>query len=134
MEQVMQLDNRANSLRLQYQEISAKLLSAQNSARMAQEQKGERLSVIEPPEVPDTPISPNRPLLIVGGIAVGLALGLLLALILEFVLRPIRGVDQISRLGLDPLAVVPTFTPDRPRRVRRPLASARAGGPQLAES
>jgi uncharacterized protein involved in exopolysaccharide biosynthesis len=118
-EQVMQLDNRANSLRLQFQDVSAKLLSAQNSARMAQEQKGERLSVVEPPVVPDTPTSPNRPLLIGGGIVAGLGLGILLALMLEFVLRPIRGVDQISGMGLEPLAVIPTFVPDKPRTARR---------------
>jgi polysaccharide biosynthesis transport protein len=119
MEQVMQLDNRANSLRLQLQDVSAKLLSAQNSARMAQEQKGERLSVVDPPVVPDSPTSPNRPLLILGGLGAGLGLGLLLALMLEFVLRPIRGVDQISGMGLEPLAVVPTFAPDRPRSTAR---------------
>jgi capsular polysaccharide biosynthesis protein len=111
----MQLDNRANTLRLQYQDISQKLLSAQNSARMAQEQKGERLSVIDPPVVPDKPTSPNRLLLIIGGIVGGLGLGLALALMLELILRPIRGVDQIGSMGLEPLAVVPTFSPDRPK-------------------
>jgi uncharacterized protein involved in exopolysaccharide biosynthesis len=116
MEQVMQLDNRANTLRLQYQDVSQKLLSAQNSARMAQEQKGERLSIVDPPVVPDKPTSPNRLLLILGGLFGGLGLGLVLALMLELVLRPIRGVDQIGGMGLEPLAVVPTFTPDRPRR------------------
>jgi uncharacterized protein involved in exopolysaccharide biosynthesis len=116
MEQVMQLDNRANTLRLQYQDVSQKLLSAQNSARMAQEQKGERLSVIDPPVVPDKPTSPNRLLLIIGGIIGGLGLGLGLALMLELILRPVRGVDQIGAMGLEPLAVVPTFSPDRPKR------------------
>jgi hypothetical protein len=133
MEQVMQLDNRANSLRLQYQEVSAKLMSAQNSARMAQEQKGERLTVVDPPVVPDSPTSPNRPLLIGGGFAAGLALGLLLAMILEFVLRPIRGIDEIGGMGLEPLAVIPTFSPDKVRSARRnPMRSGR-GSPRMNE-
>jgi uncharacterized protein involved in exopolysaccharide biosynthesis len=134
MEQVMQLDNRANSLRLQYQDVSGKLMSAQNSARMAQEQKGERLTVVEPPVVPDRPVSPNRPLLIAGGIVGGLGLGLLLAMLLEFVLRPIRGVDQISGMGLEPLAVVPTFSPDVAKKGRRFASRSKAGPGRLAEA
>ncbi|WP_051273074.1 GumC family protein [Sphingomonas phyllosphaerae] len=113
-EEVSQLEARASTLRNQLSEISGNVLRAQNSARMAQEQKGERLSVIDPPSAPDKPVSPNRLLLIGGGIGGGLALGLVLALALEFLLRPIRGVSQIQSLGLEPLALVPTFVPDLP--------------------
>jgi uncharacterized protein involved in exopolysaccharide biosynthesis len=120
-EEVSQLEARANGLRDQLREISGNVLRAQNSARMAQEQKGERLSVVDPPSAPDKPVSPNRLLLIGGGIGAGLGLGLVLALALEFLMRPIRGVGQLQGLGLEPLALVPTFTPDlapgeKPRR------------------
>ncbi|GAA4222773.1 Wzz/FepE/Etk N-terminal domain-containing protein [Sphingomonas endophytica] len=113
-EQVSQLEARATTLRDQLREVSGNVLRAQNSARMAQEQKGERLSVIDPPSAPDKPVSPNRLLLIGGGIAGGLGLGVVLALVLEFLLRPIRGVGQIQSLGLEPLALVPTFVADLP--------------------
>jgi uncharacterized protein involved in exopolysaccharide biosynthesis len=119
MEQVMQLDARAANLRTQLNDVSANVLKAQNSARMAQEQKGERLSVVDPPSAPDKPVSPNRLLLIGGGAGAGLGLGLVLALLLEFLLRPIRGVDQIRALGLETLSVVPTFVPDLPAGTRR---------------
>ena len=66
-EQAMQLENRATTLRTQYQTISENLLKAQNSARMASEQRAERLSLVEPANLPDHPFSPNRPLLIGGG-------------------------------------------------------------------
>ncbi|MFK3891071.1 GumC family protein [Sphingomonas sp. NPDC079357] len=113
-EEVSQLEARASTLRDQLREVSGNVLRAQNSARMAQEQKGERLSVIDPPSAPDKPVSPNRLMLIGGGIAGGLGLGIVLALALEFLLRPIRGVGQIQSLGLEPLALVPTFAPDLP--------------------
>jgi len=113
-EQVSQLEARATTLRDQLREVSGNVLRAQNSARMAQEQKGERLSVIDPPSAPYKPVSPNRLLLIGGGIAGGLGLGVVLALVLEFLLRPIRGVGQIQSLGLEPLALVPTFVADLP--------------------
>ena len=44
----MQLENRVSTLRTQYQQISENLLKAQNSARMATEQRAERLSLVEP--------------------------------------------------------------------------------------
>ncbi|KQN91015.1 hypothetical protein ASE95_12180 [Sphingomonas sp. Leaf231] len=125
-EEVSQLEARAAGLRDQLREISGNVLRAQNSARMAQEQKGERLTVVDPPSAPDKPVSPNRLMLIGGGIGGGLGLGLVLALAVEFLFRPIRGVGQIQGLGLEPLALVPTFTPDLPpgekprRRFRLP--------------
>ncbi|MBW6530825.1 lipopolysaccharide biosynthesis protein [Sphingomonas sp. RRHST34] len=112
MEQVNQLEARASGLRDQLKDITGNVLRAQNSARMAQEQKGERLTVVDPPASPDRPVSPNRLMLIGGGVAGGLGLGLVLALALEFLMRPIRGVDQLKALGLETLTVVPTFTPD----------------------
>ena len=113
-EEVSQLEARANSLRDQLRDVSGNVLRAQNSARMAQEQKGERLSVVDPPSSPDKPTSPNKLMLIGGGVGAGLGLGLVLALALEFLLRPIRGVGQLRALGLETLSLVPTFTPDPP--------------------
>lgn len=110
VEEISQLEARANALREQQREVSTRLLSAQGSARMETEQMGERLSVTDPAVVPDSPISPNRPFLIVGGIAGGLILGLLLALAVELIQRPIRGVrDLEAATGLAPLAVIPTL-------------------------
>ena len=110
MEQVSQLEDRADTLRTQYQGVATKLLAAQSSARMEAEQKGERLSVTDPPVVPEEPLSPNRPLLVLGGIAAGALAGFGLVLLIELMLRPIRGVSQIERLlGSPPLVVVPTL-------------------------
>ena len=107
MEQAMQLENRATTLRNQYQQVSENLLKAQNSARMATEQRAERLSLVEPANLPDHPFSPNRTLLIAGGAAAGLGLGLFLALALELLARPIRSPKQIENLGLPTIGVIP---------------------------
>jgi polysaccharide biosynthesis transport protein len=111
MEQAMQLENRAAVLRSQYQQISENLLKAQNSARMASEQRAERLSLVEPANLPDRPYSPNRLLWITGGAAAGLAIGLLLALGLELLTKPVRSPRQIERLGLPIIGVVPLIKP-----------------------
>ncbi len=110
MERAMQLESRAATLRQQYQDVSTNLLKAQNSARMAVEQRAERLSLVEPPSLPDTPHSPNRPLLIAAGAIAGLLLGLVLALAVEFISRPLRSPVQLHALRLPVLGVVPLLT------------------------
>ncbi len=111
-QQVSQLEGRADILRTQYSSVSANLLKAQGSAQMTQEQKGERLSVIDPPSVPDKPVSPNRPLLILGGAVAGLGIGIVFAMLMEFVMRPVRGAAMIENMGLEPIGIVPTLKPD----------------------
>lgn len=110
LERVNQLQARADGLRTNYERISQQLMSAQAAAQMSSEQRGERLSVIDPPVVPDRPSSPNRLMLIAGGIFGGIGLGLALALAVELLLQPIRGVASLNRLlGVPPMVVVPTM-------------------------
>ena len=116
LEQASQLEDRANALRDQYKNISTDLLKAQNSARMAGEQRAERLSLVEPANLPDHPNWPNRPLLIGAGAAAGLILGLLLALIVEMLTRPLRSPVQIEGMGIPVVGIVPVFNrPDQRR-------------------
>lgn len=119
MERVNQLQSRADGLRANFERVNQQLMAAQSAARMSSEQKGERLTVIDPPVVPDSPSSPNRPLLVAGGIAAGIGLGVLLALAVELVLRPIRGVASLtSLLGVPPMVVVPTMRAEDTRGQR----------------
>jgi uncharacterized protein involved in exopolysaccharide biosynthesis len=108
--QIDQLQKQADSLRDQSRGIGIKLQAAEIQARMESEQKGERLTLADPPVVPDSPIKPNRPLLILGAIVAGLGLGVGLTLLIELLLRPIRGTAAVRHaLGVPPLAVVPDF-------------------------
>ena len=126
MEQAMQLENRATTLRNQYQQVSENLLKAQNSSRMASEQRAERLSLVEPANLPDHPYSPNRLLLIAGGGAIGLLVGLLVALGLELAMKPVRSPKQVERLGLPMIGVVPLLkTKTKSRGVRLPAFLSR---------
>lgn len=110
-QQVQQLQARADILRASLAKVSSNLLTARSMAKLADQQRGERLTLIEPPETPDYPTSPNRPLLIAGGLIGGLAVGLALALLVELILRPIRSARQLTDLvGAPPLAVVPVLS------------------------
>ena len=116
----MQLESQANNLRQQYAKVSTDLLRAQSSARLANEQRAERLSLVEPPNLPDTPHWPNRLLVIGVGAAAGLGLGLVLALLIELLTRPMRSPAQVQSMGLPVLGVVPILqTMQATRRKRR---------------
>jgi uncharacterized protein involved in exopolysaccharide biosynthesis len=105
-----QLQQKLETLYKQYEAVSERLMTAQAGARAANEQLGERLVVVDPPVVPDKPASPNRLLILGGGIAAGLGLGLLLGLGVEMVLQPVRTPGRVARLtGAPTLAMVPVI-------------------------
>jgi len=108
-EQASELESRANALREQYNSVATNLMKAQNGARLASEQRAERLSLVEPPNLPDQPNWPNRPLLIGAGAGAGLVLGLLLALIVELLRRPLRSPSQIEGIGYPVIGIVPIY-------------------------
>src|SRR5579884_482773 len=116
LEQASQLEDRANGLRAQYKSVADDLMKAQNSARMAGEQRAERLSLVEPADLPDHPHWPNRPLLIGGGALAGLVLGLLVALVVELLKRPLRSPVQIEGLGFPVVGIVPIIDRGTKRR------------------
>jgi succinoglycan biosynthesis transport protein ExoP len=122
---VSQLQSQAELYRGSLGKISSALLTARSTAKLTEEQRGERLTLIEPPVAPDTPTSPNRPLLIAGGLALGAMLGVALALLLELVLHPIRSVAAVKAVtGVAPLAVIPKLSARQqqpPKRWRFPF-------------
>lgn len=118
LEKVQQLEARADGLRANYQRVATSLLTAEATAKMESEQKGERLTLIDPPTVPEAPSWPNRPLLIAGGSILGTGIGVGLALLIELFRRPIRGAGAIQGLlGVAPLVVIPTLH-NRPEKAR----------------
>lgn len=109
-QEVQQLQSRAEMLRANLARVSTSLLNARSVSKLTDEQRGERLQLIEPPVTPDHPTSPNRLMLIAGGMVGGLAAGLGLVLLAELILRPIRSAAQLTQLlGEPPLAVVPVL-------------------------
>lgn len=118
-QEVQQLQSRADMLRANLARVSTNLLNARSLSKLGDDQLGERLTLIEPPVTPDRPTSPNRPLLIAGGILGGIAAGLGLVLLIELIQRPIRSAAQLAQaLGEPPLAVVPVLNA-KPSRLAR---------------
>lgn len=118
-QQIADLQLRLTSVNDQYEEVQTRLLAARAGVRAEDEQMSERLSVVEPPVIPDSPSWPDRWLLALGGIGGGLALGLVLAFAIELLLRPIRGPAALYNImGATPLGVIPVVTPKTVKKRR----------------
>jgi uncharacterized protein involved in exopolysaccharide biosynthesis len=123
--------NREESVR-KHMEIMSRLLEAEVSKALEIQRKGERFSLIDPPDLPEKPEKPNRPAIILLGAILALAGGIGSGAAFEELDRSIRSGNHLSRLaGLPPLAVIP-YVPNqedlqRMVRRRRRIAAAGAG-------
>lgn len=125
-QQLGELQQRLTALNERYEQVQNQLMAARAGVRAEDEQMAERLSVIEPPVIPDQPSWPNRLLIAAIGIGGGIGLGFMLALAVEFLLRPIRDPAALKAiLGAPPLGIIPVIevTSKRPQSWRRFLPS-----------
>ncbi|WP_130003294.1 GumC family protein [Qipengyuania thermophila] len=119
-QQLANIQQELSGLNTQYQDVQQRLTLARAGVKAEDEQIAERLSVVEPPVVPDEPVWPNRWLLLGLSLGGGLALGIVLALAVEMIFRPIRDPDSLAAVtGEGPLAVIPALS--RPAGRRRGL-------------
>ena len=96
------------------------LLQKQNESVMATDlekrQQGEQFRVLDPPNLPERPTFPNRPMFAAGGLAGGLTIGLGLIFLLELKENLIRNEkDVVFYLELPILTQIPSID-DAPRR------------------
>ena len=104
------LERDHENLKQQYAEIRAKQLEAQVAANLQTEDKGERFLVVDPPEIPLKPISPNRLKLMLTGTLGGIGVGLAMILLWELLAARIHGAGTIARLtGEEPLGAIPVM-------------------------
>jgi capsular polysaccharide biosynthesis protein len=73
---------------------------------------------------PTSPAFPNKPLILVGSLALGGGLGLVLAVLIELLNRRVRGFEDLEfDKNLNCLAIVDIAAPARPLRNRRGQSS-----------
>lgn len=92
---------------LKYQEIKAKQMEAELSQNLETERKGERYALVEPPLLPDDPVSPNRIAILLIGLVLGAAAAAATAGALEMLDDSVRGAGELSTLFAAPLASIP---------------------------
>jgi hypothetical protein len=99
------------STRLKYHEISEKQLHAELGKNLEQERKGERFTLIQPPEVPEEPVSVNRIVLLFISLVVALGAGIVAGLVAEAVDKKVFGEKALERVtGITAIAMVPYFS------------------------
>lgn len=93
---------------LRYQEIKAKQNSAHLGEQLEKGQQGERLSLIEPPLMPEKPIKPNRMAILFLGFIFSIGGGIGAVTIAESMSQTIHGTASVTKLlTVPPLAIIP---------------------------
>jgi uncharacterized protein involved in exopolysaccharide biosynthesis len=99
--------DRETSMR-RHQDITFRLMEAQVSGELEAQRKGERFSLINPPELPERPDRPNRKVILFMGAFLALAGGLGTGVVTDKVDRRIHTSGQLARaMGRIPLGVIP---------------------------
>ncbi len=105
--------DRENSVR-KHQEIASRMMEAQVSAELEVQRKGERFSLINPPELPEKPSQPNRPAILLLGAMFALFGGVGLGVVADNVDGKIYTRDQLSNAMRNvPIVAVPYLPSDR---------------------
>jgi hypothetical protein len=110
-----------------YQEIRSRLLEATVSEGLEVQRKGERFSLIDPPDLPEKPEKPNRPVILFLGLLAAVLGGVGTGAAAENLDRSIRSAGALQELlKAPPLGVVPYLynTEDR-ARIRRHVRAVR---------
>ena len=91
-----------------YQEVRAKQMQAEIAQQLEQQSKGERFVIVEPPILPEEPVSPNRPAIIFLSLVLAMGMGIGYAAVAESLDDSVRGAKSIAMtVGSAPLAVIP---------------------------
>lgn len=110
---------------VRYRETKAKLMEAQVAQNLEKDRKSERFTLIDPPQFPEKPRSPNRPAILLIGVVLSLGGGIGSVALLEAMDSSIRSPRDLSYTIAAPLlSVIPYIaTPrdDRAGTVRRRL-------------
>ncbi len=102
------LERDYDNIRHKYQEIKSKQLQAELSQSLEENQKGERFTLLEPPQRPDKPVKPDRPKLFMVGFLLSMMGGLGVAGVAEFMDGGIRGSRALAAVTqMTPLVTIP---------------------------
>lgn len=124
--QATQADENAHQ---EYESLLKKKVQSELASDLEMQAEGERLSLVNPANLPRRPASPNRVEIVLAGWAVGLALGVGLVAVKETADENLRsGVDAQELIKMPILAYLPILRTTEEERRRKWLRAAEACG------
>ena len=104
----MRITRQLGNANAKFQEIKAKQMAAQLGEALETERKSERFTLIEPPQLPTEPASPNRLAIVMFGFVLSIGAGLGGAALSEALDQSIHNSKDLAAVtGIAPLAVIP---------------------------
>jgi uncharacterized protein involved in exopolysaccharide biosynthesis len=127
--QYREINRDLEAAQYQYGAILAKQSEAQIAVNLETEQKGEKFTMIEAPQPPEKPVSPNRVLILAIGLVLSLGAGVGGVLGSEALDASVRGPKDVRELlQIAPLAAIPVVVTKRERAHRRRVLRYSWGG------
>lgn len=109
-----------NNTKQKYDDLMKKVMEARVAHGLEKEQKGERLTLIDPARIPEKPFKPNRMGILLIGIIFGVGLGVGLAAVLEYTDNSVRKVEVLTMVTKLPvLAGIPEILTDHQKKRAR---------------
>jgi len=117
-----------------YSEVRNKAMEAQLAQSLEADRKGERFNLIDPPQVPEKPVSPNRVLILSLGAVLSILAGVITVAAYEALDQRVFGAPMVTHLlGAAPIGVIPViWTAAERARAKRNRLRAIGGAGALA--
>jgi protein tyrosine kinase modulator len=112
-----------------YNDLLAKKTQSAMATDLERKQEGEQFRVMDPPNLPEKPTSPDRPMIALGGLGGGFALGLGMVFLMEMRDKTLRSdEDVLFYLRLPVLTHIPTVLPEGNGKPRKRSILGKPGG------
>ncbi len=114
-----EIQSALNDARAQRNSLLEKEQRVRLSEAVEAEDRGERFSLIEPPNLPGAPVEPDRKLILLAGLVLGLGTGGGAVAARHFLDDTVSGPGEIAaEIGFEPLGIVPNITTPTERLLR----------------
>ena len=130
--QYRDLTRELTNAQAKYSEVRNKTMEAQLAQSLETDRKGERFNLIDPPQVPEKPVSPNRMLILALGVVLSLLAGVITVAAYEALDQRVFGTAMVAHLlgaapiGVIPMIVTPSELATAKRNRRRALVASGA--------
>jgi uncharacterized protein involved in exopolysaccharide biosynthesis len=106
--------------KIKFNELTSKYLEAKVALGMEETQRGERFTIIDPAQLPETPYKPNRLAIAIISLVLSLGAGTGAAAVREVMDKSIKSAEQIYQsINLQVLSVIPLMVSPQERRAKR---------------